>query len=188
DWAILKRLNMSTAVTMAMGDALAVIYENVVGLTEGSFASNHPGGTLGKTLVMKVRDLMWSADECPMLNKKSVLKDVILAMTRKPVGGCAIVDNQKNKKLMGILVEGDIRRTFTRKNQGLDTCVLDIMNNHPVSVGPDELAYRALELMEKRKGQISILPVVDNGNENQQRFLGFIRLHDLLKEGFFLGR
>jgi arabinose-5-phosphate isomerase len=170
----------STAVAMSMGDALAVVYEKVVGVTEGSFASNHPGGILGKSLTMKVKDLMWGVADCPTLGSDALLKDVILGMTQKPVGGLAVVNQHKN--LLGILVEGDIRRTFTKKNQGLETKVSDIMNRKPVTVGPNDLAYAALEKMEKRKTQISILPVVDEEN----RFLGFIRLHDLLKEGFFL--
>ena len=120
---------------------------------------------------------MWNIDDCPVLAEGESLKSVILEMTNKPVGGCAICE--KDNKLLGILVEGDIRRTFTKDNQGLDSKVEDIMNESPVTVGPLDLAYDALLLMEKRDKPVHILPVVESG-----KFLGFLRLHDLLKEGF----
>ena len=99
-------------------------------------------------------------------------------MTKFPVGGCAVVDNGEFK---GILVEGDIRRTFTRENQGLQTSVESIMNRTPTSIHPDQLAFEALELMESKTRSFQILPVLEG-----KKFLGFIRLHDLLKEGFSL--
>jgi len=167
----------SSTLAMAMGDAMAVLFEEFVGLSKEGFAANHPGGLLGKSLRLKVSDLMWKFDDCPTLSKDQTLKNAILEMTNKPVGGCAICD--PDNKLLGILVEGDIRRTFTKDNQGLDTKVEDIMNSSPVSVGPEDLAYEALLLMEKRDKPVHILPVVENG-----KFVGFLRLHDLLKEGF----
>ena len=166
----------SSTLAMAMGDALSVAYESMVGLSEEGFAINHPGGMLGKSLLYKVKDLMWKENECPKVSIECSLKDVILEMTRNPVGACAIIDVEK--KLQGIIVEGDIRRTFTRENQGIDTLVSDIMNRKPVTTGPDDLAYNALCLMEKRKNQIDILPVVEG-----DIFLGFLRVHDLLQAG-----
>ncbi|MCO4793563.1 MAG: KpsF/GutQ family sugar-phosphate isomerase [Bacteriovoracaceae bacterium] len=167
----------SSTLAMAMGDAMAVLFEEFVGLSKEGFAVNHPGGLLGKSLRLKVKDLMCEAGDCPVLDASSSLKDVILEMTKIPIGGCAVCDDKQ--MLLGILVEGDIRRTFTKDSSGLETSVKDIMNPKPVSIGPDELAYDALNLMEGRKNQIDILPVIENG-----KFLGFIRLHDLLKEGF----
>jgi arabinose-5-phosphate isomerase len=167
----------SSTLAMAMGDAMAVLFEEFVGLSREGFAANHPGGLLGKSLRLKVSDLMWKLEDCPILPAGESLKTVILEMTNKPVGGCAICDDKN--KLLGILVEGDIRRTFTKDNQGLDTKVEDIMNKTPVSVGPEDLAYDALLLMEKRDKPVHILPVVEDGV-----FKGFLRLHDLLKEGF----
>lgn len=168
----------SSTVALAMGDAMAVLFEKHIGLSKEGFAVNHPGGILGKSLRMKVSDLMISKNDCPVLSSSDKLQDAILAMTKLPVGGCAVVDNNK---FLGILVEGDIRRTFTKKNQGLETAVGEIMNNSPISVGPNELASKALSLMETKTRSIHILPVIEN-NE----FYGFIRLHDLLKEGFSL--
>jgi arabinose-5-phosphate isomerase len=108
------------------------------------------------------------------------LQDVILLMTKYPVSGCAVVDD---KKFVGILVEGDIRRTFTKANLGLQTKVKDIANLKPITIGKENLASEALLLMEGNKRSIQILPVIED-----ETFLGFIRLHELLKEGFSLPR
>ena len=167
----------SSTVAIGVGDAMAVFYEKWVGLSKEGFAVNHPGGLLGKSLALKVENLMWKKSECPTLNEQAKLKDVIIEMTSRPVGGCAILDGDK---LKGIIVEGDIRRTFTRENTlGVETSVTEIMTKEPVSVTSLALAFDALKLMEDRANSLSILPVVESGV-----FLGFIRLHDLLKEGF----
>ena len=168
----------SSTLAIAMGDAMAVLFEKYIGLSKEGFAVNHPGGILGKSLRMKVRDLIVKESNCPVLSESQNLQDAILGMTKFPVGGCAVVEKGEFK---GILVEGDIRRTFTRENQGLQTKVESIMNKTPISVHPDQLAFEALELMESKTRSIQILPVLEEG-----KFLGFIRLHDLLKEGFSL--
>ncbi len=168
----------SSTVAIAMGDAMAVLLEALVGLSKEGFAVNHPGGILGKSLRMKVKDLMIKESVCPVVRPSQTLQEVILLMTKFPVGGCAIVENGK---FLGILVEGDIRRTFTKENFGLKTAVVEIMNAKPISIGPEHLAFEALELMEGKSRSLQVLPVVENS-----RFLGFIRLHDLLKEGFSL--
>lgn len=168
----------SSTLALAMGDAMAVLFEKYIGLSKEGFAVNHPGGILGKSLRMKVRDLTIRSEDCPVLTTKQNLQDAILMMTKFPVGGCAVVENGEFK---GILVEGDIRRTFTRPNQGLQTSVEEIMNKTPTSIHPDQLAFEALELMESKTRSFQILPVLEG-----KKFLGFIRLHDLLKEGFSL--
>ena len=170
----------STTLAMAMGDAMAVLYEKFTGLSKEGFAINHPGGLLGKSLRALVKDLMWDKTECPVLDESKSLRDVLLAMTQYPVGACAICD--KDDFFKGMIVEGDIRRTFTREDSlGLDSSVGFIMNPNPVYVSASQRAYEAFELMERRKREIHVLPVIEEG-----RFLGFIRLHDLLKEGFLL--
>ncbi|MDO9181997.1 MAG: KpsF/GutQ family sugar-phosphate isomerase [Bacteriovorax sp.] len=168
----------SSTVSLAMGDSMAVLFESLSGLSREGFAVNHPGGILGKSLRMKVRDLMIKASSCPVLTPDQTLQEVILLMTKYPVSGCAIIEDEK---FLGILVEGDIRRTFTRDNLGLKTKVADIMNYKPITIGPDYLAFEALELMENKSHSLQILPVIEN-----DKFLGFIRLHELLKEGFSL--
>jgi len=168
----------SSTLALAMGDAMAVLYEKHIGLSKEGFAINHPGGILGKSLRMKVRDLLIKAPDCPVVTSGQTLQEAILIMTKFPVGGCALVDNNEFK---GILVEGDIRRTFTRENQGLQTKVENIANLNPLVIGPDQLAYEALDMMETKTRSIQLLPVIEN-----KKFIGFIRLHDLLKEGFSL--
>lgn len=167
----------STTVALAMGDAMAVLFEACVGLSREGFAVNHPGGWLGKQLRMKVKDLMRPLAQCPQVEKNKILKDVILEMTRLPVGGCAIIDN---KKLVGIIVEGDIRRTFARDSKGVDSPVSEIMSLSPLVVKAEALAMEALEIMETKGKSIGVLPVVDEAGH----FLGMVTLHDLVREGF----
>ena len=170
----------STTLAMAMGDAMAVVFEKMSGLSKEGFAVNHPGGKLGKSLLMKVSDLMWKKDACPVLKSDSTIKEMILMMTQFNVGGGAVVD--EDGKLQGIVVEGDIRRAFANGELDLNSSIQSIYNSGPIKVLADDLAFTALKLMEERENQISLLPVVDSSEE----FLGFIRLHDLLREGFSL--
>ena len=166
----------SSSVAIAMGDAMAVVFESLVGLSKEGFARNHPGGLLGKSLLMKVEDLMQVRLECPTLKKEDSLKDAILEMTNKPVGACAILEGDT---LKGIIVEGDIRRSIVKSENALSMHLKDVMTENPVIVSSQTLALDALSLMESNGKQIYVLPVVDKGE-----FKGFIRMHDLLKEGF----
>ncbi|MBF0360027.1 MAG: KpsF/GutQ family sugar-phosphate isomerase [Oligoflexia bacterium] len=184
----------SSTLALAIGDSLAVLFESIVGLSKEKFAINHPGGLLGKSLRLLVRDLMIPKEETPILNENAKLRDAIVLMTEIPLGICAIVDLINNpNKLLGIIVDGDIRRLLSNPsldnntNSSANSFILNmdlssIMNRNPISIDPDQLAYQALELMENRKRQITVLPVIKNDGE----FLGVIRLHSLLKEGFFL--
>lgn len=167
----------STTAAIAMGDAMAVLFEECIGLSKEGFAVNHPGGWLGKQLRMRVRDLMRPAVQCPSVNETAVLKDVILAMTSLPVGGCAILNQ---KKLVGIIVEGDIRRTFARDSKGVDSPVSEVMTANPKVVQADALAMEALSIMESKERSIGVLPVIDESGV----FIGMLTLHDLVREGF----
>ncbi len=167
----------SSTVALGMGDAMAVLFETVSGIDCEGFALNHPGGFLGKSLRLKVCDLMWGRDQSPVLTFEQTLKEAMLEMTKFPVGGCALLNEQK--QFMGILVEGDIRRYFAAGKTNFEEPIRNLVNTNPAVITSQDKAYLALELMEKRESPISILPVVDNGD-----FRGFIRLHDLLKEGF----
>lgn len=170
----------SSTCALAMGDMMGVIYESFVGLSKEGFAANHPGGALGKSLRMKVGDLLIERDLCPVVDEYAPFKDVVLKMTQHPVGGCAVVD--ANGELKGLITEGDIRRSLTHKkgaNEVLESAVTNWMNKSPLTINVDVLAYKALTLMEGEKRQINILPVIDS----EQKFVGLIRLHDLIKEG-----
>lgn len=166
----------STTTALAMGDAMAVLYESVMGVTKDKFAVNHPAGLLGKSLLLTVEKLLVSASQCATVSSSATLQDTILAMTQLPVGMCAVVEGEK---LLGILVEGDIRRAFAKSADAIKTPVIEIMTKTPVSVAPTDLAFDALKLMETGTRLITVVPVVDHG-----KFIGVLRLHDLLKAGF----
>lgn len=166
----------STTVALAVGDAMAVVYEDYIGLSKEGFAVNHPGGLLGKSLSLRVEDLMLHKSECPTVDIEDEMQEVILAMTAKPVGICFVTENNK---LKGIIVEGDIRRTLSKNQKGLKTKAKEMMNEHPLSLNPKMLAIEAMTIMEKRERPVLVAPVIEN-----QEFIGVIRIHDLLKEGF----
>ncbi len=168
----------STTLTLAMGDAMAVLFEHLTRPSKEDFAMFHPGGILGKTLRYKVGDLMTSFDQCPTVNKTQTLREVIFEMTKQPVGGCAVIND--NRILEGIIVEGDIRRSLANQGSQLDQKVFQIMTKDPVTVTKNVSALKALELMENRKSPINILPVINDG----KTFEGLITLHSLLKTGF----
>jgi arabinose-5-phosphate isomerase len=166
----------STTVALALGDAMAVLYENVMGVSKEKFAINHPAGLLGKSLSLTVDRLMIKAVDCPTVSESATLQDAILAMTQKPVGMCAVIDGGKMK---GILVEGDIRRAFAKSADAIKTPVKDIMTAKPTSLCPSTLAFDALKMMENTERPLNVAPVSENGE-----FKGVIRLHDLFKAGF----
>jgi arabinose-5-phosphate isomerase len=166
----------STTVALALGDAMAVLYENVLGVSKEKFAVNHPAGLLGKSLSLTVDRLMINRSDCPHVGEQATLQDAILAMTQKPVGMCAVLSEQK---LLGILVEGDIRRAFAKSADAINTPVRDLMTSKPTSLSPHNLAFEALKMMENPARPISVAPVVLEGE-----FKGVLRLHDLFKAGF----
>ena len=167
----------SSTLTLAMGDAMAVLYEYWSGLSKESFAKNHPGGLLGKSLLLKVASLMVPKNECAVVSSHTSMKEVLLAMTTYPTGICCVVSDQQ--KLLGIIVEGDIRRHLTHHENLLEIEVSSVMNKSPKSIGPDVSSYDALTLMEMGQKQVYVLPVVNN----QFELLGVLRLHDLMKAG-----
>ena len=163
----------STTAQLVMGDALAICLMEMKGFGSDDFAKFHPGGTLGKKLYLRVADL-YIKNEKPKLAKDGSLKEVIVEISSKRLGATAVVDN--NDILLGIITDGDLRRML-EKNISLDgVTAADIMTATPKSIGPDELAVDALDLMRKRS--ITQLVVVEN-----ERYLGFIHLHDLIREG-----
>ncbi len=167
----------STTLALALGDMISVIFEHITDLSKESFAQFHPAGKLGKSLRMKVGTLMQSRSECPCLELTATLGEALIKMSERPLGGLAVI--KSNGELNGIIVEGDIRRTLTSKNFGLESKLLDIMNPNPICINVDMLALEALKIMEGGQQSLNLLPITDSKNI----FLGFLRLHDLLKEG-----
>jgi len=171
----------STTVALAIGDALAMTLMRVKGLTETDFASNHPGGQLGKRLTLRVGDLMHRGAKNPTIADNASWMDVVSAITQFGLGAVNVLDG--DGRLAGIITDGDLRRSlqwlgardFGFANLKCD----DLMTHDPVVANPEMLAFDALRLMEDRPSQISVLPVVDG----DRRCVGLIRLHDIVRSG-----
>lgn len=165
----------STTVSLVMGDALAVAMLEQRGFTAEDFARSHPGGRLGRRLLLLIRDIMHSGDALPRVSDDVQLVDALMEMSRKGLGMTAVVDQQD--KLVGVFTDGDLRRAV---DQGVDiyhSKVGDLMTSNSRTVGPDDLAVEALLLMETHK--INALLVVDQNNV----LVGALNMHDLLRAG-----
>lgn len=163
----------STTAQMVMGDALAICLIEKNGFSRNDFAKFHPGGTLGKKLYMRVSDL-YIKNEKPQVKATQSLKEVIVEISAKRLGVTAVTDAKKN--LIGIITDGDLRRML-EKNVAIEKITAGkVMTKKPKTIGPDELAVSALDMM--RKKSITQLAVTNNG-----KYLGFIHLHDLIREG-----
>jgi arabinose-5-phosphate isomerase len=163
----------STTAQLVMGDALAVCLMEMKGFNSEDFAKFHPGGTLGKKLYLRVEDL-YIKNEKPKLTREKSLKEVIVEISSKRLGATAVVDDKDI--LLGIITDGDLRRMLEKKNSFENVTAADIMSTTPKTINADQLAIDALDLM--RKSSITQLVVIDNG-----KYLGFIHLHDLIREG-----
>jgi len=169
----------STTVALAIGDALALTVMQIKGLTLEDFALNHPAGRLGKRLSLKVADLMHSGERNPIVSPDTSWLEVVTAVTRGGLGAVNVLN--EGEILAGIITDGDLRRAIQKSNPAelRNLRAQAFMTRNPVTVKPDELAYSALQLMENRPSQISVLPVVDA----EQRCVGLLRLHDLVRSG-----
>lgn len=163
----------STTVALAIGDAIAVSLLEIRGFTRQDFARYHPGGSLGKKLYLKVADI-FPHHGCPTVFMRTLVKDVILEISAKRLGATAVL--HEDGRLAGIITDGDIRRTAQAHAAFWELTAADIMTTSPVYVDPDAFAVNALQLMEDRN--ISQLVVY-----SQDKVLGFVHLHDLLREG-----
>ena len=166
----------STAVSLAMGDALALTLSKKKGFREEDFAFLHPGGSLGKKLI-KVKDLMRKGKENPVVNHETSVKEALFAITRARAGSCTVVNG--SRKLIGIFTDGDLRRSLREKGEKiLLTPIGEVATRNPLTVHQDRLAAEALHLLREKK--IDELPVVDD----QGRAVGLLDIQDLLKAGF----
>jgi len=165
----------STTVALVMGDALAVALLEHRGFTPEDFARSHPGGRLGRRLLLLIRDIMHTGDALPGVSDDVLLVDALMEMSRKGLGMTAVLDKQD--KLVGIFTDGDLRRAV---DQGVDIYharVGELMTRNGRTVGPDELAAEALHLMETHK--VNALLVVDE----HKHLVGALNMHDLLRAG-----
>ncbi len=166
----------STSAVLAMGDALAIALLQHRGFKEEDFLKVHPGGTLGRRLLLKVRDVMHEGKAIPSVPEQATLLDTLLEMTSKKLGMTTVLD--KAGRLAGIITDGDIRRTFLEHPKDWTAIQAQSLGSRsPQTIDPDELAARAVQIMEQHA--ITSLVVTDeHGN-----ILGVLHLHDLLKSG-----
>src|SRR5579871_201528 len=167
----------SAATAMALGDALAIALMRARNFTPEEFGRFHPGGQIGRNLRLEVREAMHGLAEIAVVNPAASLRDVILAMTARPWGAASVVSS--SGLLEGLITDGDLRRALTNHDYIRGLRAEQIMSRQPVAVGPCATLGEALEKMELRASQISVLPVVDDSG----RALGLLRLHDI-----YLGR
>ena len=165
----------SSTAALVLGDALAVALLDRRGFTMEDFASIHPGGNLGKKLLTRIKDLMYTGEQLPIMKEDSLFKDVILEMNRKRFGAVCIVDD--NGKLKGIITEGDLRREIEKGEAILQSKASLIMSTNPKVVSDQTLAVEALAILEEH----NILQIITVDEE--QKPIGMIHLHDLLDAG-----
>jgi arabinose-5-phosphate isomerase len=163
----------STTAQLVMGDALAVCLMEQKGFTSEDFAKFHPGGALGKKLYLRVADL-YPLNEKPFVLEGSKLKDLIVEITQKRLGITAVVDVED--RLLGVVTDGDLRRMLEKGGDIEKMKAIEIMSSNPKTIEASSLAVNALDQM--RKNNITQLLVVDN-----DKYVGVIHLHDLIKEG-----
>ena len=165
----------STTATLAMGDALAVALLEKRGFKEQDFAQFHPGGTLGRRLLVKVRDLMHRGEDVPQVMETVLASVAILEMSTKKLGMTTVVD--RAGALSGVITDGDLRRFLQQGGDFSKITAGSLASRRPKLIGPDELAAKAVEMMERYS--ITTLVVA----ENAKKIVGVVHLHDLLKHG-----
>jgi len=164
----------STTAQLVMGDALAICLLKLNNFSSKDFAKYHPGGALGKKLYLRVSDLI-GKNEMPQVAPTTPIKDVIIEISKKRLGTTAVVEN---KKIVGIITDGDLRRMLTNSTDISNLVAENIMGKNPKTINVDAMAIEALETMENNK--ISQILVEDNSV-----YVGVVHLHDLIKEGIF---
>jgi len=163
----------SAVAALAVGHALAIGLMAARNFTPEEFGKFHPGGQLGRNLKLCVRAAMHGPEEAAFVAPEAPMKEVIIAMTRRALGGACVV--AADGVLAGFITDGDLRRALTTHDDIRGLSARDIMTTSPVTVGPETTLGQALELMERRRSQISVLPVVDEGG----RAVGILRIHDI---------
>jgi len=165
----------SFAVASSIGDAIASALMNRRGFTEIDYAVTHPAGQLGRNLVLNVKDVMHETAKTAIVYEDTTIKDVVVKMTTYPLGAACVLNSKE--ALVGLISDGDLRRALLRFEDLKSIKAKDIKTKNPVVVEPNISLGVALEMMEKRKSAISVLPVMDSTNRG---VTGMIRIHDIL--------
>ena len=167
----------STTAALVLGDAIAVALMKLRNFQPDDFALFHPGGQLGKRLLLTVGDCMRQGDANPVIDVDQSIRTMLCEMTSKRAGAVSVIDDQE--RLLGLITDFDIRRALEEGQNVFEMTLSGVMNAKPNWVYVDEKAIRALEFMEKREKPISVLPVLDR----QEKVVGMIHLHDLISRG-----
>lgn len=165
----------STTATLVMGDALAVALLEARGFSAEDFAFSHPGGTLGRRLLLHVSDIMHTGDRIPVVSEGTTLSGALLEISRKGLGMTTVVDAKG--QLTGVFTDGDLRRTLDKSVDIHNTVIEQVMTRNGKTIAADQLAAEALKIMEDMK--INALPVTGDNGE----LVGAINMHDLLRAG-----
>lgn len=165
----------STTAMLAMGDALSACLIERKGFRREDFAFLHPGGNLGKRLLLKVEDIMRKGASNPVVNEDKKVKDVLLSITHARAGSATVVN--KKGKLVGIFTDGDLRRHLEKDINLARRKVKEVMTKNPITIGPDRLAVEALRILEEKK--IDEIPVVDS----KKKPVGLLDIQDVLRAG-----
>lgn len=163
----------SSTAAIALGDALALVVQEERGFTAEDFSLLHPGGTLGRRLSIRIRDLMHSGEDLPLVKSSSSVKEMLIVITNKRLGTAIIVDD--DGRLRGIFTDGDLRRLLSRNGDFMSKTAAEVMSASPKLIGANELAERGLKIMEDH--QITSLVVVDE----DRKPVGLVHIHDILK-------
>jgi arabinose-5-phosphate isomerase len=165
----------STTAALVMGDALAVSLLEARGFTRDDFALSHPGGSLGRRLLLRVSDIMQLGDNIPSVAESALISHALLEMTEKKLGMTAIVNDKQ--EVVGIFTDGDLRRTLAKNLDLQKTSISEVMTSHCAVISEDILAAEAMQIMEQKK--INGLIVI---NEHYQA-IGALNMHDLIRAG-----
>ena len=168
----------STTVALALGDALAIVLLSCHHFTKNQFAIYHPGGALGRKLLMTVENVMHKGNDNPVISEDSIVQDALFMMTEKGLGAVSVVDEEG--RLVGLVTDGDVRRGLETGSNFLQWPVDAMMTKNPRQITSDKLAVEALHIMEKNQPRpITVLPVVDGDG----KAVGMVHLTDLLRQG-----
>lgn len=168
----------STTATLALGDALAVTLLSRKNFTKSDFAIFHPGGSLGRKLLLKVEDLMHTGEDTPVVLENTTVQEALFVITSKGLGATMVVDDQN--RMLGLLTDGDIRRGLSRGYDFLAKPVTELMTKAPKYIHREKLAAQALHIMENNKPRpITVLPVLDA----DKKAVGLLHMTDLVRKG-----
>ena len=168
----------STTAALVVGDALAMALMKMRGFKPEHFALFHPGGQLGKRLLMTVSDIMRSGETNPVVNFKDSVRDMLYEITSKRSGAVSVVDDEGG--LLGLITDFDVRKVLEKGGDVFSLSITDIMNKNPTYTRSDEKASNVLELMENREKPFMVMPVLDRHTDE---VVGMIHIHDLVAKG-----